>query len=668
MSSDRAVIDQPGMRIFILGLAFAVFVGLVIRSQLRPTKIAERINPLLQKINSNESGTILDFDHAEIRLSDWGLPRPILIVHNLRYSRNLNSCRAEQVQVRQVAIPIAISHLFSPELVMNTISLSDVEWRLPRTGRCQNSDGRTAEVSEPLLIETQSEGLQEDHLPSRANYFKYFKQIQSVTQSLRINRFRIIHAVDPTKNFELRNISLGFKNQGDQSVGLFNAQIFAVPDPITGALLFRSDISGEAIANPTQIQNSTLQINFDGRLIDRPVQFKIIYSAASDSLDLKGSLKSILIKRLLGLYQELPPNLNWMQQLNEFSLSSELDFSYSLLKRNWTKQLLSNVSLRHSDSSIELNDADLLKWLSKNRFELTLVAAQVNLKTFVKTFERGLGQVHVLNPGLFSGLIEISNFGDLTSTGVIRNVEFEFSNNSRKKIQIIDSMNARLEYSNSKTQIRISDLTTGSRRVSGAVQIKMDESENSKRLEIQGELKGPLLKSDSWKFLTGKDQDVDTLIRFKLMPDGSEVLAVQADKVELYGVELEKPSFEIVFDRELRPKQVKGIVRSATLLALLDEAEEKPLQMAFMTQLTRDLNVAPPIRAQGIDFSYTFTPQYQLQIQSFSNQKNIKSLRQIGQLKNLNVWTIESTLKTDVGLKQFNYDLNFATNQIRTEN
>ena len=497
MSSNRAVIDQPGLRILLIGLILSLFIGLVVRSQLRPSKIAERILPFFSQLNKSDPDSAVDFERAEIRLSDWGLPRPFLIIHNLRYSKNINSCRSEQVQIYQVAIPIPIKLLFSRNLILKTISLSNVEWRLARTDSCETkiesakTDKVGAAFSESEALAANKSGTEDIN----AIYYRYFQQIHNVVENLRIDRFRIIHPVDASKNFELRNVAMSFSEGSSQSRGTVSAQLFAAPDRQTHSLLFRSDVSGEVVFYPAEIKQSTFQISFDGRLIDRPVQMKMFYNPETKSLDVKGRVQSILIRRLIGLYQELPGNLDWMNQLNDFALSGEIDFSFSLTKKIWTKQLISNVSLRFGESSIELSDADLLKWLGSQRFQLTLVAAQVELRHFLKSLQKGLGQVHVLNPGVFSGLIELSNFGDLQTSGVIRNVEFEFSNRSLKKLQVIDSMNARLSYSEGKTYIKISDLTIGNRRVNGSIQLRLDESNPAKKIGYSRGTKRPTIKS-----------------------------------------------------------------------------------------------------------------------------------------------------------------------------
>lgn len=657
MSSNRAVIDQPGLRILLIGLIISLFIGLVVRSQLRPSKIAERIYPFISQLNTSDPASVVDFERAEVRLSDWGLPRPFLIIHNLRYSKNINSCRSEQIQIHQVAIPIPIKFLFSRDLILKTVSFSNVEWRLPRTDDCEL---KTEILSKPSNENESASGNNLEVEEVSAIYYRHFQNIHNIVENLRIDRFRIIHPSDSSKNFELRNVAMNMSQNDSQSRGIVSAQLFAAPDRQTHSLLFRSDVSGEVVFYPADLKRSTFQIAFDGRLIDRPVQLKMIYNPESNSLDVKGRVQSILIRRLISLYQQLPANLDWMRQLNDFALSGEIDFSFSLIKKNWTRQLISNVSLKFGESSIELSDADLLKWLGTQRFQLTLVAAQVELRHFLKSLQKGLGQIHILNPGVFSGLIELSNFGDLQTSGVIRNVEFEFSNRAQKKLQIIDSMNARLSYSEGKTNIKISDLTIGSRRVTGSIQLKLDESNQTKKLEIQGELKGPILSPESWGFLTGKEQDLELLLRFKILPDGTEAIHIQSEKLDLYGFEFEKPSIDVLYDQQLRPKMVKGSIKGIEAIESFDDSDEKPLQFLFVNQLAKDLEVLPPVKALGVEFQYLFEPSFQLQINSFTSPKFLRSVKQVGKRKSSGIWTIETNVRSDSGQKTLIYDLDFS--------
>ena len=96
----------------------------------------------------------------------------------------------------------------------------------------------------------------------------------------------------------------------------------------------------------------------------------------------------------------------------------------------------------------------------------------------------------------------------------------------------------------------------------------------------------------------------------------------------------------------------------------VEESDEKPIQFLLISQLAKDLDVIPPIKAQGIEFQYMFEPSFQLQISSFSSPKFLRSVKQLGKRKFTNVWTIDSIVRSDSGQKQFVYELDFSSDKI----
>ena len=56
----RAVIDQPGLKIIVLGLLVSIFFGLTLRSQITQTKINDRLKKIVQEFEQkNKSKKIV---------------------------------------------------------------------------------------------------------------------------------------------------------------------------------------------------------------------------------------------------------------------------------------------------------------------------------------------------------------------------------------------------------------------------------------------------------------------------------------------------------------------------------------------------------------------------------------------------------------------------------
>ena len=113
----RAVVDQPGIRIFLLGLFISAFRGLSLKSYISPNKLRSRFDKTIQRLSPDVR---MDFQRAQIKLSDWGWPQPYLVVENIRVTPVRPLCDDSQIYIESLTFPITWNILFSKNKNINT--------------------------------------------------------------------------------------------------------------------------------------------------------------------------------------------------------------------------------------------------------------------------------------------------------------------------------------------------------------------------------------------------------------------------------------------------------------------------------------------------------------------------------------------------------------------
>ena len=106
---SRAVIDQPGFRVSLVGMALSLFIGLAIQTQISDTRVQKYLSHSIDRLQKD---FIVDFGSAQISLSRWGLPLPYLHIHKIRLSPKNNLCQSSQIYIDALEVPFSLGIIF----------------------------------------------------------------------------------------------------------------------------------------------------------------------------------------------------------------------------------------------------------------------------------------------------------------------------------------------------------------------------------------------------------------------------------------------------------------------------------------------------------------------------------------------------------------------------
>ena len=129
----RAVVDQPGFKIIILGLVLSVIMGLLIKGQITPRKMKSKIDQAISKLDPDIK---IDFKSIEVKLSDWGWPQPYLEIHDIRLSPVQRICDESQIYIDTVSFPLTWNIIFESKKIIKSLRMNQLEIRLSEFKNC----------------------------------------------------------------------------------------------------------------------------------------------------------------------------------------------------------------------------------------------------------------------------------------------------------------------------------------------------------------------------------------------------------------------------------------------------------------------------------------------------------------------------------------------------
>lgn len=476
----RAVIDQPGLKIIVLGLLVSIFVGLAIRSQITPNKINERLKKIVQEFEQkNKSKKIsIDFAEARLMLSDWGFPFPHLYIQNIKISSTSPECLDNQVYIESLDIPFSwINLVEAKDDQIDTVRAGSVELRLDSPDQC------FSEVKAQSKVESGSSVVSHRDEPAPA---ATVTTMHEHIYNIYIDKLKIIdkHNYNIPVSLQTVGIKIATNNNKVHSVDL-KSQLYLFRDNESSLYKFRSDFNLNYEKKPDgQISSSAL---IHGKLIDKPFEINLSYVPEANKIILKHSIKDLSVKAIMSLTNK--QNIRAQNQLDGISglsISNTGEGEYNLNTKALEFYKISNILLSSGESSISVdaitvNSVKPLKFepfkVSMNHFDLDKIK---NIPAFMSI------QKSINNFGNISGTVVVKSEDDITAEGSINDLQFIFSNRGQRAYQKIDE----LSYKATRRSLVINKIKLEGQSTTGELKLQYtpQESHVAPQLDAQAEI------------------------------------------------------------------------------------------------------------------------------------------------------------------------------------
>jgi hypothetical protein len=538
---SRAVIDQPGFRVFTIGLIVSLALGYALKSLISSDRVDRSLQRSVQVLEKDFS---IDFESAEVKLTKWGLPLPSVVIYKIRISPKKLTCQNSQIYIDQLEIPLSFESLFFVKPQIDAVRAQNVEIRLSDLGKCFNekikNNHNPLPVSGPESEETSkiASGEIANPIISQQNSATsvFLQKSNSTLKEISIEQIKIINQKTIEQPLLLKQVhfNLNYENFRLNRVDL-KSRLLALKDNRTDIYFLVSDLS----ASLRQDQNKSIELalNVKGRILDGDVQVFLNSSSLSKKVTFEVATKKVSLKAFSSLstqrdadalIEKWPMNLSFIM-LGEADFANESQFTMKF--KNVEAQ---GESMAVSSSEIEVENKN--NHIEVKPFELE--ARNVSLNPLKAILKDKLDFQSMENLGEFIGTFKFESKSQWELNGAIENSQLIFANRGSRELQTIESVRLKLLQKNKFYQLKLDQFKMNAADMLGELEASYDRNDDLWLAKLN--LEGPLFNERVWKQLTQVPQKPSIRLNwsYKKAVDERHQLKLNTQQLQFPGVNL----------------------------------------------------------------------------------------------------------------------------------
>lgn len=571
----RAVVDQAGLRIVIIGVVLSLFFGLIFKSQIRASVVKSRLQQSLVKLQKDVN---IDFESVEVRLSEWGIPRPIIEIRGVRISPLKASCQENQIFIDDLSFPLSFNLLFAKDKVISTVRVSLMEIRTKSTRQCF-SNSENQEVSENAVAhrEVMAASTSLSQVNSAKNEaLQKLRNFKSHLDQVKIDRLRVIAVDKMNTAVDFNALQISFKYEKEKLNELALAgQLLAFKESDKSYYLLKSDIKFVMRLEDKASLNAELK----GLVMDRPFQFKIRNDEQRNSLQFLGELNGISLKALNYIIKTERPQTEVFDFLNGSSMTGYMTGEYFLYGRNY-EMSVKDIKVIVGGGAAEINEINIFGKIDNKAqvkpFDVQLSHIDLTKILSNKVFDNIRPSIQ--SAGYISGLVQFAGADQFKVKTLIEKTSFVFSNRGERVPQIFDSFNLHASIDPQKMTFNFNEFILDSQKIQGSLKYSHNYQTDDKSLAV--DLEGHLLKPETVKLFTGNAGNPNIKLQFTTDLKNNLKGSAAIDKLNIHQFELTK--FSLDYEKNLLLKnEIYNLKTSALTMMMSDRAESNHMNVLF---------------------------------------------------------------------------------------
>lgn len=594
---SRAVIDQPGIRVFFIGFFLALFLGLALRSQISSSAIKPHLEKAVDRLSMDFK---IDFKDVQLKLSTWGLPLPYIQIDQIRISPKKTNCQQSQIYIEQMQLPIKLRSLFTKSGVIDALRATQVELRISDLKDCFQEDSHTSKTWTEEKDKTNVKSINKASTPSMGSILLPKRSSENLKE-IHIDQLKLVSAKYPTQPVSARNINIEifYENSTIKEINL-NSQIYAIKDMNSDILFFKGDLI--SVIKTNQMNQLDTMVQVKGKVLDGDINLFATHSGVNKALHSELKLNRISTKVISNLPFFNDPDIVSILANSPFTLNlegtgmqriDEDEFSYQF--KNLEVQTNQPI-LKVSDFKIKQKDQNL----TITNFKGNIIGLRLDqLKNFNKLSEisNSVDSFGILN-GNFS--YESNKLkSKLQIDGTWGGLSFIFSNRGHRDLQTIDQSRFIMTGQDGIYKIRLENLQMNGQNIEGYA--KYQSSGDGAEIMAQADLQGPLLSENIWNQLTQVSQSPQINLKWNYQKSFQEKhnLNLTIPNISMSGVELNEVKLELI--QTLKNLQSDSLVIMGKIKsALISPAQLQidPLKKIFSKEhdFSEEAYIASPIQ------------------------------------------------------------------------
>lgn len=579
----RAVVDQAGLRIVTIGLVLSLFIGLIFKSQIRSAVVKARLQQAIVKLQKDVN---IDFESVEVRLSEWGIPRPVIEIRGVRISPLKAACQENQVFIDNLSFPLSFNLLFSEDKVISTVRISLLEVRTKNTRACFSKgevkqDSKENSVANRVVMSTTSVAAPSEATVSQAVVVKNealekLRDFKSHLNEVKIDRLRVI-AIDKMNtavDFNALQITFKYEKEKLNELGL-SGQLLAFKESEKSYYLLKSDIKFLLKLDGKAAINAELK----GLVMDRPFQFKIRNDEQKNSIQFLGELNGISLKAINYIVKTERPQTEVFDFLNGSSMTGYMTGEYFLTGRNYEIGI-NDIKILVGGGAAEINDVNIFGKIDDKAqvkpFDIQLSHIELTKILSNKAFDNIRPSIQ--NAGYISGLIQFSGADQFKVKSLIEKTSFVFSNRGERVPQVFDSFNLHANIDPQKISLNVNEFILDSQKIQGSLKYSHNYQSGDKSLVV--DLEGHLLKPETVKLFTGNPGNPSIKLLFTTDLKNNLKGNAAIDKLSIHQFEVTK--FNLDYEKNLLLKsEIYNLKTAALVMTVSDKPQANHMNVLF---------------------------------------------------------------------------------------
>ena len=542
----RAVVDQAGLRVVMIGLILSLFIGLIFKSQIRSSVVKARLQQSIVRLQKDVN---IDFESVEVRLSEWGIPRPVIEIRGVRISPLKANCQENQIYIDTLSFPLSLNLLFSKEKVISTVRVSLLEIRTKNTRQCfsKNVNAEDAMANREVLAgrkvnsETTTTAQVSVKAATTANEtIEKLRNFKSHLNEIKIDRLRVIAVDKMNTAVDFNAVQILFKYEQEKLNELsLQAQISAFKEAEKSYYLFKSDLKVLAKLD----EKPSVTAEFKGLVVDRPFQLRLKNDLQKNSIQFFGEISGISLKAINYIVKVERPNTEVYDFLSGSSMTGFLTGEYYVDERKYEANF-KDIKILLGGGVAEINDIFVIGKSDEKAqvkpFDVQLSHIELTKILSHSTFDSIRPSIQ--NAGYMSGLIQFMDVNNFKVKSLIEKTSFVFSNKGQRVPQVFDSFNLHASVDPQKITLNVNDFILDSQKIHGFLKYSHQAESGDKSLSV--DLEGHLLKPDTVKLFTGTAGDPEIRLLFTTDLKNNLKGTAQIDKLSINQFDVTKLNLE----------------------------------------------------------------------------------------------------------------------------
>ncbi len=510
----RAVVDQPGLRIIVLGLVVSIICGLFIKNQISSKKIKLKIDQSLVKLQTDVS---VDFKSVEVKLSDWGWPQPYLEIHDIRLSPLKKVCDESQVFIDTLSFPLTWNLFFESKKIVKALRINQMELRISELEKCfSKTNQKSEELSKTKTIETEVTSIYQSLLQV------FTANNSGELRNLKIDRIKILSKSNYELPIYLQSAIFEFLYDS-QTLSKINlsAQLLSYKDNVKKIYNLRSDLN--LSFEKTKENLITIVGVLNGKVVDRSYQIKFDYDFIKNGLNFNLEAEKVALRTILE-YINLDKKdffKTYKDEIYGFYLTAHGNGFFNLDNNQIEQVYLKDLIIESGVTTIFGDHLHFKNIKNIDQQALVFKVNDFNLNMILKnkSWSTSYFNEHIIESGLFSGDVSWMFGQELRAIGALKNTQLSLSNKIDGQENWLQKINsAQFEYLSTqfRSQLVLSDLVMNDKNINGFINYTALDEDGKKNHEITNvEFDGQWLAIKTLQNVFGAEKVLESSLKIK---------------------------------------------------------------------------------------------------------------------------------------------------------